>query len=178
MASQVLSGASNPSYTNNTGENVRVVINFMMGSEYIAPIQAVTDRFGRVIRQGTPGVNSNLTINWAGVSMTSSSNSGTIVIGRNLAYSNKIVESIVGGTTRSTVQGPNPNFGQGEGRASQFIITGFTDIATNASIGVAVGSQNSTGTAVALPTELMLAPGQSFSAVCGVHNIVVIPENG
>ena len=31
MASQVLSGTSNPSYTNNTGENVRVVINFMQG---------------------------------------------------------------------------------------------------------------------------------------------------
>ena len=29
MASQVLSGSSNPSYTNNTGQNVRVVINFM-----------------------------------------------------------------------------------------------------------------------------------------------------
>jgi len=30
MASQVLSGSSNPTYTNNTGQNVRVVINFMM----------------------------------------------------------------------------------------------------------------------------------------------------
>lgn len=29
MASQVLSGSSNPTYTNNTGQNVRVIINFM-----------------------------------------------------------------------------------------------------------------------------------------------------
>jgi hypothetical protein len=29
MASQVLSGSSNVSYTNNTGQNVRIVINYM-----------------------------------------------------------------------------------------------------------------------------------------------------
>ena len=29
MASQVLSGNSNPSYTNNTGQNVRVILNFL-----------------------------------------------------------------------------------------------------------------------------------------------------
>ena len=34
MASQVLSGASNPSYTNNTGQNVRVVINYMAGTTF------------------------------------------------------------------------------------------------------------------------------------------------
>jgi hypothetical protein len=32
--------------------------------------------------------------------------------------------------------------------------------------------------AFALPTEIILAPGESFGAVCGVYNIVVIPENG
>jgi len=30
----------------------------------------------------------------------------------------------------------------------------------------------------ATPTEIMLAPGQTFSAVCGPYNIVVIPEAG
>jgi hypothetical protein len=29
MASQVLSGTSNPTYTNSTGQNVRLIINFM-----------------------------------------------------------------------------------------------------------------------------------------------------
>jgi len=30
----------------------------------------------------------------------------------------------------------------------------------------------------ALPTEIMLAAGQTFSATCGPYNIVVIPEAG
>lgn len=29
MASQVFSGSSNPTYTNNTGQNVRVILNFL-----------------------------------------------------------------------------------------------------------------------------------------------------
>ena len=29
MASQVISGASNPTYTNTTGQNVRVILNFL-----------------------------------------------------------------------------------------------------------------------------------------------------
>ena len=32
MASQVLSGSGSVSYTNNTGQNVRIVINFMSGT--------------------------------------------------------------------------------------------------------------------------------------------------
>jgi len=77
MASQVISGASNPSYTNNTGKNVRIILNFL----------------------------SNATaVNWAGVSASSTS-------------------------------GP-------------------------------------------LPKEIMLAPNQSFSAVCGPYNIAVLKEDG
>ena len=77
MASQVISGTSNPTYTNNTGQNVRVILNF---------------------------VSNATTVNWAGVSATSSS-------------------------------GP-------------------------------------------LPSEVLLAPNQSFSAVCGPYNILVIKEDG
>lgn len=58
MASQVLSGSSNPSYTNNTGKNVRIVINYM---------------------RGRPGI----TINWAGVSASAPN---ALAIGRNLAF--------------------------------------------------------------------------------------------
>jgi hypothetical protein len=77
MASQVISGASNPTYTNNTGQNVRIIFNFL----------------------------SNATsVNWAGAS-------------------------------------------------------------TNASSGP-------------LPAEVMLAPNQTFSAVCGPYNIVVVKEDG
>lgn len=132
MASQVLSGSSNPSYTNNTGQNVRIVINFMRN---------VTS------------------INWAGVSATASS----CTIGRNLAFSNR--EVVVGepGTTSQ----PGAGFGD------------FTIIATNgASASVAVAAVNCFGSDAALPTELMLAPGQTFSATCKAYNIVVIPEAG
>jgi len=77
MASQVFSGASNPSYRNNTGKNVRVILNFL----------------------------SNATsVSWAGVSAISAS-------------------------------GP-------------------------------------------LPKEVMLAPNQSFGAICGPYNIAVIKEDG
>ena len=77
MASQVISGTSNPTYTNNTGKNVRIILNFLSNAT---------------------------TVNWAGVSAVSSS-------------------------------GP-------------------------------------------LPSEIMLAPNQSFSATCGPYNIVVVKEDG
>jgi hypothetical protein len=60
MAAQVLSGTGNVSYTNNTGQNVRVVINFM---------------------------SSVISMSWAGVTHTSSVNATTApTIGRNLAF--------------------------------------------------------------------------------------------
>ena len=136
MASQVLSGSSNPSYTNNTGQNVRVVINFM----------------------------SNTTaITWGGVA-TSISPGATI--GRNLAFSN----------------------GSGTGVASnmalRFTTTTTQQVLVQSSGGVpgAVDTFTTVSTTSAnlasLPTELMLAPGQTFSATCNVYNIVVIPEAG
>lgn len=77
MASQVLSGAANPTYTNNTGQNVRIILNILSNASVV---------------------------NWAGVSALSTT-------------------------------GP-------------------------------------------LPAELMLAPNQTFSAVCGPYNIVAIKEDG
>ncbi len=77
MASQVLSGASNPSYTNTTGQNVRIIFNFLSRAT---------------------------SVNWAGASANTSS-------------------------------GP-------------------------------------------LPAEVMIAPNQTFSAICGPYNIVVVKEDG
>lgn len=77
MASQVISGSSNPSYTNTTGQNVRVILNFLSRPT---------------------------SVNWAGVSA-------------------------------SATRGP-------------------------------------------LPKEVMLAPNQAFSAICGPYNIAIIKENG
>jgi hypothetical protein len=65
MASQVLSGSSNASYTNSTGQNVRIIINFM----------------------------SNCTaMGWAGV--TASNGTGTIIKGREIPqYPSEIIIS-------------------------------------------------------------------------------------
>ena len=75
MASQVLSGSSNVSYTNNTGENVRLVINYMQ---------------------------SPTSMNWTnGGSITSSLNA----IGRNLALFNSsgTANNAIGITTSSAL---------------------------------------------------------------------------
>ena len=62
MASQVLSGSGNVSYTNNTGQNVRVIINFYSGVS---------------------------TISWAGLTHNPNpSGGGGVTLGRNLAVSN------------------------------------------------------------------------------------------
>lgn len=109
MASQVLSGSTDVGYTNNTGQNVRVIINYMSGT--------------------------NIAMSWAGISVSSS---GLSAIGRNLAY---------------TSASANPS---------------------NNSLTLV-----ESGTASALPTEIMLAPTQTFSATgINAYNIVVIPELG
>jgi len=103
MASQVLSGSSNVSYTNNTGQNVRIVINYMSKLRVFDP----------------------LVLSWAGVSAVADNISA---IGRNL--------------------------------------------------GTVIGN-NAFGTSGALPTEIMIAPGQVFSTSnTGAYNIVIIPEAG
>ena len=123
MASQVLSGSSNVSYTNNTGQNVRIVINYMKG----------------ILIQGIP-VRSQISMSWAGVSVVSNA----YVIGRNLAFSQ----------------------------------------AASSGASISLSSNNAQGygeipTSLGLPTEIMLSPGQTFSATnIDAYNIVVIPEAG
>ena len=127
MASTVLSGSSNVSYTNNTGQNVRVVINYMSGD----PDPST----------GYPYI------------YMSFGSSGTIsaivrAIGRNLAFSTGI--------------------GGGSG-GIYAAISANNMAASDSPSGYEFNN-------VALPTEVMLAAGQSFSATCGPYNIVVIPE--
>jgi len=117
MASQVLSGSSNATYTNNTGQNVRVVINFMQN-----PTQ----------------------MSWGGVSYTSNLSA----IGRNVAFQS-------GGYINGAEISLSAN-------------NAFGSVIPNSGL-VIVG---------AFPTEIMLAPTQTFSATCAVYNIVVIPEAG
>lgn len=76
MASQVLNGSGSVSYTNNTGQNVRVVINIMSGNSTQGP--------GTII---IPGI----VINWGEANNPLRVQSGTIgisIFGRNLAFNN------------------------------------------------------------------------------------------
>jgi hypothetical protein len=121
MASTVLSGSSNVTYTNNTGQNVRVVINFA--------------------KTASTGLNMSWSATGGGtVSITSFLTS----IGRNLAF-------YEGNSNTNTITSNN-----------------------------AISSSNTEG---ALPTEIMLAAGQTFSlssitSTVSSYNIVIIPEAG
>lgn len=111
MTSQVLSGSGNVSYTNNTGQNVRIIINFMSATE----------------------ATGNISLGWASVTRNGG---GLLAIGRNVAYTNQNTNS------------------------------------SNNSYSTAEGSG-------ALPTEIMLSPGQNFIASgINAYNIVIIPEAG
>lgn len=144
MASEVRSGTSNPSYTNNTGQNVRIVINYMASA---------------FASQTIPGGSSaqtfnypTITISWAGVSVRVR---GVDAIGRNLAFATTETEFV-----------DNPSFHVSSNMLSVkrlYANTQGFDPIKYGGIG-------------ALPTELMLADGQTFSAVCGAYNIVIIPE--
>ena len=122
MASQVLSGVSNPTYTNNTGQNVRVVINYMQ----------------------------NVTVmNWAGVT-------------ENPYSATTFITGPANGLITNTIFSPLVEFAIGKG------IDTFMQTPRGAYI--KEGGH--------FPVEIALAPGQSFSATCGVYNIVVIKEDG
>lgn len=65
------------------------------------------------------------------------------------------------------------------GSSSTFAIG--KDIAGGTSIAPGgTSTQNISGVIPAggIPTQIMLAPGQSISATCGGYNVVILPENG
>jgi len=143
MASQVLSGSGNPSYTNNTGQNVRVIIN------YLASCTSMT---------------------WAGVTVTPPA--ATTVSKDNLQVQTSQVSVPITGSIAS----PTGNI---------LLVTPYSPSGSPGSINVGSGSLStiayvptSIGPAVNLPVEVVLAPTQSFGAVSGAYNIIVIKEDG
>jgi hypothetical protein len=171
MASQVLSGASNPSYRNNTDQNVRIVINYMQGT---APIAASGNPNTGSFRAAVPSV---ITLNWAGVSASSALNAKTLVIGRNLAFSQIFRDTAMGGT-QSVFTGVLRDDRGNLVITDRGLVNTFQAVGVNNSVSITAVGNNSNGEDVALPTELIIAPGQTFSAICGIHNIVIIPELG
>jgi hypothetical protein len=89
-------------------------------------------------------------MSWGG---GSASGSSVLAIGRNLAFNAGYRSSIVTSTNPATMTANNMCTHSGNSGVGEL-------------------------TEAALPTEIMLANGQTFSASCGAYNIVVIPENG
>lgn len=164
MSSQILSGSSNPSYTNNTGQNVRIVINFMYST-----------------------TEDEITLNWAGQSLTE----GNIeAIGKNIACASGFygdfgwygiyrgfawwkILSFPYSNSRATLSSQNVaiKYPSSEIEYGRRGIRRF--FKENSSTDLAAFSFS-----IALPLELFLSPGQTFSAVCGSYNILVIKEDG
>ena len=150
MASQVLSGASNASYTNNTGQNVRLIINYM----------------------------SNVTsMTWAGVTVTASAT--TIGKDVPISYSATNFTMIIPtGTLAADNTSASNDAARIKLRGTVSYIGGKT--ITGADVPApATGTLNLTPTTnTSFPIELMLADGESFSSVCGAYNAIVIKEDG
>ena len=141
MASQILSGEGDVTYVNNTGENVRFVVNYM---KFRTPPLA-----GIVFNPGT------LLVSWGpNASVTSTIQVADGTMGRGIA-----------GLTRS----------QG-------------DVGLTASNYVAKSVSGASEEVDGIPTEIMLAPGDTISFAASTnanpqliieqYNIVVIPEGG
>ena len=193
MASQVLSGATNASYTNNTGQNVRLIINYM------SRVTSMT---------------------WAGVNVTANS---TTIGKDIQNITGELRQAVKGTKIRDFIgpsAGPNPNALVGSLYNAEIASSKSGLLETGATGGVSYlpsaisGFSNFTSsrapdalntfyndfsgdiarTTVQLPNlfyvpltisrggnfpvELMLASGQSFSAVCGAFNAIVIREDG
>lgn len=164
MASQVLNGNSNPSYTNNTGQNVRVVINYMYSDN-----------------------GDQITINWGSASVTES---GIEAIGKNIACASGwygdyflVPWSYWGWWWRRSYQNSNPRTALSTQNVAVKLPEREIDIPSwrrgwwwwpredrREYSGFSIS--------IALPLEIFLKPNERFSAVCGAYNIVVIPEAG
>jgi hypothetical protein len=160
MASQVLSGSSNPSYTNNTGQNVRILINYMANCT---------------------------SMTWAGVTVTGSS----AVVSKDTMEILGEFKSAVRTTTRPNVSEPNVTLTTGSVVASPpapfnagiFLSSeALVSLQTRTSVNSDIANLFYVPTAIrpggTFPTEVILANGQSYSAVCSAYNIVVIREDG
>jgi hypothetical protein len=149
MASQVFSGTNNFSYTNNTGQNARVIINYMTARLSTNNVPLISFSWG--------GVSGSMSIAFPSTLNADLRKFFTFTIGKNLAFRNVL----------------NPG--------SLNISTKQNNLYSN--IDDLVFSDGSVGQILypisgSLPTEILLSSNQTFSAVCGSYNILVIPEAG
>ena len=209
MASQVLSGAANASYTNNTGQNVRLIINYMSNVTSMTwaevnvtassttigkDIQNITGEFrsariGQTISRSNWNLG-NLTFKTlevggkTNISILETGTSGRPTYAIVSTESNRPLgsririfganQTINNGETGDSATGKEPAVfpwnGSGDSRidtAGQ--VNGVSNI-FYVPLTVSRGGN--------FPVELMLAPNQAFSAVCGAFNAIVIKEDG
>lgn len=181
MASIVLSGNKDVSYTNDTGQNVRVLINYMASCTKMTWA-------GVTIEEGTSTVGKDTwTINggFGGFTEDTRQNLGTTrkkyklevgndeittafdtPINREMPESEYIVNI---GNIASSIK----NFFRIHGSS----ISNISGYAGYGDMGIHYIPQTITPGGK-YPTEIILANGESFSAVCGAYNIVVIREDG
>lgn len=152
MASQILSGANNASYTNNTGQNVRLIINYM----------------------------SNVTsMTWAGVTVTASATTIGKNVPISYSASNFTMTIPTGYLNARIIPGGNDNiFRATINGPIDFTLQDPRSVPTSPP-NPATGTLNLVpSTNRNFPTEIMLANGQSFTSVCGAYNAIVIKEDG
>jgi len=176
MPSEVISGSSNPTYNNTTGQNVRLIINFLKSATRVSwglaaspvsileglinasynalrTIDPYSASYGWYTRTGAVTSNpfSNireLVIRNNNVTVYSGDGSGVIVNGQ---------YAVVNGIKYTPGTYKGSDYGWSGDYSNTFNIT-LSEISPM--------------------KELMLGPGETFSSTCGEYNIVVIKENG
>jgi hypothetical protein len=188
MASQVLSGATNASYTNNTGQNVRLIINYMSNVTSMTwagvNVTASATTIGKDIqniygefRQAVRGTITNI-----------SGSTGGSYGGLSETYGGQIQQLVVSSTKVVTVEGSGT---LGYFRLPASSNNNFNEFYASTNFSLSGGVKGgvisypnifyvplTVSRGGNFPVELMLANGQVFSAVCGAFNAIVIREDG
>jgi len=153
MASQVLSGANNASYTNNTGQNVRLIINYMSNVTSMAwagvTVSATATTIGKDV---SPSFTSNITFGTRLATVKERNGRTNLQIRSNAANNEEWGTLYVY---------PSRN-GYGALELDVPVINNLELVQKNASF----------------PTEIMLANGETFSSICGAFNAIIIKEDG
>lgn len=187
MASIVKSGNNNVSYTNDTGVNVRVLINYM------ASCTSMTWA-GVTIEEGTSTVGKDTwTINGGFGGFTEDTKKpvpGEPVVGGTIyKYKLEVGNDEILAKLDTSYSVPRYTTITNIGNIASRII-GFFEYGPGGVGGGGQGGPWAYGDAGIYyipqtitpggkyPTEIILANGESFSAVCGAYNIVVIREDG
>lgn len=191
MASQVLSGAANASYTNNTGQNVRLIINYMSRVTSMTWAGVNVTASATTIGKDIQNITGELRQAVAGSTVettryTAGANSGAIeriVQNAEISSSKAVIDTdnfasgrpyrlpanFIGGTV---VANPNTFRTTEEAGSGGDLFLRTVNYPNLFYVPLTVSRGGD------FPVELMLANGQAFSAVCGAFNAIVIREDG